>query len=565
MLKRSARYRHPQYNPSYTLDREPQALASARTLDIEAKRQELLARHDWLGLEKPNPLKMTFVPSHERDQVGRRRRLRGSEAKSKGKVRRAVVDVPKRISRTRLNLIHPASRSINTEDLSVRVGGSIHGSQNTAKSETQPSQNHSSSDQSSSGYMLFQSSSTSSQLSSALLFEDEQEHPLLDEDVKDVGKSASALGCDTANIRALSPTQSNVSMPSPASIRHISNIFSHAQAAPQKQAFSKKHEQENKSPIQPLSRRGHSAIPAKVDSRRLIFPSLPLEAPLSSILSGDASSAAPRFDSVRSVQAGTTVGKGTPVKSQNEQAWMAFMNIKGSNHTSWNDDSPESESNSETDRGSKADSSSSSIKYGNPSKLLERPSTRHTNQSHPQTRVIEHEKRLATKETGSPPHNHTTNEDDELWYKFVFGSNPSPSSNPIPSLHFLRRRDSTESAEMSSALKVSALEVSECPEMEEDRDTETYDSSMAVEASQHSIHQASEVTSEVATSGSNIAGSPQLLPSEYSSHIGEGSSCTGSPGILNVDSTSGETGRINMLRSSQSASSTTLSPLRLVF
>ncbi|KAL8950792.1 MAG: hypothetical protein Q9222_003199 [Ikaeria aurantiellina] len=93
------------------------------TDQLEAKRQQLLASFDWVGLEKMKPVKMHFQDAEERDLIGKRRDLRalrnGGHPVAQ-QHRRAVVNIHEK-----LNILQTNSKSLSSPGkMSVHIGTS---------------------------------------------------------------------------------------------------------------------------------------------------------------------------------------------------------------------------------------------------------------------------------------------------------------------------------------------------------------------------------------------------------------------------------------------------------
>ncbi|KAL8709570.1 MAG: hypothetical protein Q9220_005662 [cf. Caloplaca sp. 1 TL-2023] len=94
---------------------------------LEAKRQQLLASFDWVGIEKMKPLKLQFQEAEERDLVGKRRILKATRKGDHPVVqqqRRPVVNIHEK-----LNILRASSKSLSsTEKMSIHIGTSENGS-----------------------------------------------------------------------------------------------------------------------------------------------------------------------------------------------------------------------------------------------------------------------------------------------------------------------------------------------------------------------------------------------------------------------------------------------------
>ncbi|MCJ1374377.1 hypothetical protein MMC20_005609 [Loxospora ochrophaea] len=100
---------------------------------MEAKRRELLARMDWTGVAISKPVRMNFPSVQERQQVGKRRRLTDAE-------REACREMSKRRfqpSYRETDALRRMPRYDNAmdEDISVRIGSGIHGTQRSSQNQ----------------------------------------------------------------------------------------------------------------------------------------------------------------------------------------------------------------------------------------------------------------------------------------------------------------------------------------------------------------------------------------------------------------------------------------------
>lgn len=96
---------------------------------LEDKRQSLLQQDDWVCTAITRPLKASFLGTNDREKVGRRRRISTEERN------RRVVPVHRRFRRSLQQGLLPRGfdwedREVR-EDISVRIGGQVHGSQRT--------------------------------------------------------------------------------------------------------------------------------------------------------------------------------------------------------------------------------------------------------------------------------------------------------------------------------------------------------------------------------------------------------------------------------------------------
>lgn len=117
---------------------------------LEDKRQSLLQQDDWVCTAITRPLKASFLGTNDREKVGRRRRISTEERN------RRVVPVHRRSQHSLQQGLLPRGfdwedREVR-EDISVRIGGQVHGSQRTTlrgiKALLSQSQHHSMSSES---------------------------------------------------------------------------------------------------------------------------------------------------------------------------------------------------------------------------------------------------------------------------------------------------------------------------------------------------------------------------------------------------------------------------------
>lgn len=95
--------------------------------ELEAKRRELLATFDWVGLEKMKPVKIYFANAEDRDLIGKRRLVKGNHAAE-------VPSVPQHRRRLanahdKLNMMRATSQSLSSPGkISIHIGSSRRGS-----------------------------------------------------------------------------------------------------------------------------------------------------------------------------------------------------------------------------------------------------------------------------------------------------------------------------------------------------------------------------------------------------------------------------------------------------
>ncbi|KAL8894552.1 MAG: hypothetical protein Q9192_004231, partial [Flavoplaca navasiana] len=91
--------------------------------ELEAKRRELLATFDWVGLERMKPVKMKFVNAEDRDLIGKRRFVKGNQAANNAYVQQHRT--PLLNASDKLKLMRTASHSsASPGKISVRIGSS---------------------------------------------------------------------------------------------------------------------------------------------------------------------------------------------------------------------------------------------------------------------------------------------------------------------------------------------------------------------------------------------------------------------------------------------------------
>ena len=100
--------------------------------DIGAQRRKLLLQRDWVGLEIKNPPKMTFPNMNERDRIGKRHRLKETDHnRNQGCAIKRIkpnIEELKDLTQRKRPVHH---HHLEDQDVSVRIGSSIHGTQPT--------------------------------------------------------------------------------------------------------------------------------------------------------------------------------------------------------------------------------------------------------------------------------------------------------------------------------------------------------------------------------------------------------------------------------------------------
>ncbi|KAL8863746.1 MAG: hypothetical protein Q9198_010375, partial [Flavoplaca austrocitrina] len=91
--------------------------------ELEAKRRELLATFDWVGLERMKPVRMKFVNAEDRDLIGKRRFVKGHQAANHAYIQQHRT--PLLNASDKLNTMRTASHSsASPGKISVRIGSS---------------------------------------------------------------------------------------------------------------------------------------------------------------------------------------------------------------------------------------------------------------------------------------------------------------------------------------------------------------------------------------------------------------------------------------------------------
>lgn len=119
--------------------------SAAKTESLEDKRQSLLQQDDWVGTAITRPLKISFPGANDRGKVGRRRRISTEERT------RRILPIPRGFRPSIREGLLPQGSDwgdrAGREDISVRIGGQVHGSQRTilrgVKEVLSQSQHHS--------------------------------------------------------------------------------------------------------------------------------------------------------------------------------------------------------------------------------------------------------------------------------------------------------------------------------------------------------------------------------------------------------------------------------------
>lgn len=94
------------------------AIHSKRTSALDRERERLLRSHDWVGISHKKPVEVHFLDAHDRDLIGKRRRLSRKHHESAPRTR----TIKDRCKHSRLQSL---DRAISLADISVRIGSAI--------------------------------------------------------------------------------------------------------------------------------------------------------------------------------------------------------------------------------------------------------------------------------------------------------------------------------------------------------------------------------------------------------------------------------------------------------
>ncbi|KAL8733886.1 MAG: hypothetical protein Q9166_001874 [cf. Caloplaca sp. 2 TL-2023] len=101
--------------------------------ELEAKRRELLQTFDWVGLETMKPVKMKFAEAEDRDQIGKRRLMKGNYNIANHVVhqnRRPVIDAHEKLDMLRAH----SSKLSSPDKISIHIGSTHRGSPTSQRS-----------------------------------------------------------------------------------------------------------------------------------------------------------------------------------------------------------------------------------------------------------------------------------------------------------------------------------------------------------------------------------------------------------------------------------------------
>ena len=89
---------------------------------LQATRKRLLARSDWLGLSVTRPVHMDFRSAHDKDRIGKRRKLDNPSQRAKPAAPRPITPLFEE------RIVHPdefMTGALPREDISIRVGSNV--------------------------------------------------------------------------------------------------------------------------------------------------------------------------------------------------------------------------------------------------------------------------------------------------------------------------------------------------------------------------------------------------------------------------------------------------------
>ncbi|MCJ1233988.1 hypothetical protein MMC14_001946 [Varicellaria rhodocarpa] len=188
--------------------------------DLKNKRLELLQRNDWSRAPTARPLKMKFSSANNRHKIGRRRRLTQTDIDRRNQG--ACVAKQREPWEISMNLRQRVNHSDQDDGISIRIGSSIHGTQNAAITGL-------------SSYSIERFNSTNDMLFSSVDPSEESSSMLLDADPSELlSENSLPLECSISKIISLDEINSekpslsyvNQSYNRPASIDRRPLVFS---------------------------------------------------------------------------------------------------------------------------------------------------------------------------------------------------------------------------------------------------------------------------------------------------------------------------------------------------
>ncbi|MCJ1444754.1 MAG: hypothetical protein MMC23_005256 [Stictis urceolatum] len=94
--------------------------------ELESRRKRLLHRADWLGTEPTKPLKMKFPSRRDRERIGRRRALKNHELSNHNRIQDRTPH-----KRHHRDMPRSGPEISRQDEISIRIGNGIHSSQKT--------------------------------------------------------------------------------------------------------------------------------------------------------------------------------------------------------------------------------------------------------------------------------------------------------------------------------------------------------------------------------------------------------------------------------------------------
>ena len=287
---------------------------------LESKRQDLLKRSDWLSASTLRPLKMDFPSIADRERVGKRRRLTEDDLhRGEGILipRRRIVDGPQTYNQ-RLTPIHDEL----DQQISVRVGSSIHGSQRT---HDQPSVSNQDQGSRASDGMLFDLH-VHNVLSDGMLLDSPDAHNMRGcksknsmyvNDRTEAIQLKSPITGGSVHVRDRSLNQTPVTFTKNPVPRHKDNEVPHVSDTERReQASADRPDQDTE-----ISHDHVPGILPNVSSIRLISRSTPPQ------FRGQDDNARKSRDSDQSILAEASQGSGSKANDSTDEIWKAFVNL----------------------------------------------------------------------------------------------------------------------------------------------------------------------------------------------------------------------------------------------
>ena len=107
---------------------------AAKENTLQSIKRELLKTPDWMGLSAARPLKITFTPVEEMEKICKRRKIKITDEQSTARAQPTSVLCPaisRHRHRRRIGQCGSSASLQQTQDASIRIGGTIHQTQET--------------------------------------------------------------------------------------------------------------------------------------------------------------------------------------------------------------------------------------------------------------------------------------------------------------------------------------------------------------------------------------------------------------------------------------------------